>query len=170
MDGEPVTKRRRTTPPVSQGEPATVAGEPTADANLAQQQDVPDEDHAAPPSTAAGAHAKPLSALFQAKTPSPKKKKRTVDLRQSGRIGDDDKENFTALLARLNKESELHISLRRTHCCGPNEAADSGGSPFAPRRPGRRLLPLLSFDVLTLCLTQLRRKRQRSGAGQMRQS
>ncbi|KAJ8296854.1 DNA polymerase delta catalytic subunit [Rhodotorula toruloides] len=117
------------------GEPATVAGEPTADANLATQQDIPDEDHAAPPSSAAGAHAKPLSALFQAKTPSPKKKKRTVDLRQAGRIGEDDKENFTALLARLNKET-------------PQEEAEKWGRPDAPKlNPQRDSLVFQQIDI-----------------------
>ncbi|GEM06433.1 DNA polymerase delta subunit 1 [Rhodotorula toruloides] len=120
---------------VARGEPATVAGEPTADANLATQQDIPDEDHAAPPSSAAGAHAKPLSALFQAKTPSPKKKKRTVDLRQAGRIGDEDKENFTALLARLNKET-------------PQEEAEKWGRPNAPKlNPQRDGLVFQQIDI-----------------------
>lgn len=139
MDGEPVMKKRRTSPEASQGEPATLAGEPTADAVLnddaatpatttdangtadgaatptpdQQQQQtpldaVPDEDHAAPPSSAAGAHAKPLSALFKAKTPSPKKKR--VAGKALTRVGsglnEDNKENFTELLARLNQDSE----------------------------------------------------------------
>ena len=144
MDGEPATKKRRTTPEVSQGEPATLAGEPTADtlisagnnesasaAALANAEGgetqatvngdangsalqtpldtVPDEEHAAPPSSAAGAHAKPLSALFKAKTPSPKKKRTaTKPLTRVGsnwNNGDENKENFTELLARLNQDS-----------------------------------------------------------------
>ncbi|POY71963.1 DNA polymerase delta subunit 1 [Rhodotorula taiwanensis] len=143
MDGEPVNKKRRTTPDVAQGEPATLAGESTADAlllpangnpadtaaataapalttngNESQATDsqptpldqVPDEDHAAPPSTAAGAHAKPLSALFKAKTPSPKKK-RVPGGKPLTRVGsnlrEDNKENFTELLARLNQDNAI---------------------------------------------------------------
>ncbi|GAA5955930.1 hypothetical protein JCM8115_004364 [Rhodotorula mucilaginosa] len=144
MDGEPATKKRRTTPEVSQGEPATLAGEPTADALISAGNNesasaaalanaeggetqatvngdangsalqtpldtVPDEEHAAPPSSAAGAHAKPLSALFKAKTPSPKKKRTaTKPLTRVGsnwNNGDENKENFTELLARLNQDN-----------------------------------------------------------------
>ncbi|GJN91710.1 hypothetical protein Rhopal_004733-T1 [Rhodotorula paludigena] len=115
MDAEPAAKRPR----LSQGEPATLAGQPTADAILASppapetqtQADIPDEDHAAPPSTAAGAHAKPLSALFAAKSPSPRKKKH-ADVKGKARAQptEDDKENFTELLARLNKDAAVEES------------------------------------------------------------
>ncbi|GAA5899920.1 hypothetical protein JCM6882_007002 [Rhodosporidiobolus microsporus] len=126
---EPANKKRRVSSP-SNGAPALLAGEATADAVLpsastpSQQQQqrggtpapdtaVPDEDHAAPPSQAAGAHAKPLSALFT--PPSPKKRPSTaaakgkgVDVKGKGkgRIGvdEEDKENFTELLAKLKNE------------------------------------------------------------------
>ncbi|GAA5952659.1 hypothetical protein JCM10213_005216 [Rhodosporidiobolus nylandii] len=118
MDGpsEPASKKRRVSSP-SNGAPTVVAGQSTADAVLATpapegqgktQQDIPDEDHAAPPSSAAGAHAKPLSALFT--PPSPKKRPsqaaKKVDLKGKGRmrVDEEDKENFTAMLERLKNE------------------------------------------------------------------
>ncbi|KPV78544.1 uncharacterized protein RHOBADRAFT_50999 [Rhodotorula graminis WP1] len=121
MDAEPAAKRPR----LSQGEPALLAGEPTADAVLPADDappattttttttdTLPDEEHAAPPSSAAGAHAKPLSAIWAAKSPSPRKKKQPVDLKGKGKARapghgpeDDDKENFTSLLERLEAET-----------------------------------------------------------------
>lgn len=181
MDGEPVNKKRRTTPDVAQGEPATLAGESTADAlllpangnpadtaaataapalttngNESQATDsqptpldqVPDEDHAAPPSTAAGAHAKPLSALFKAKTPSPKKK-RVPGGKPLTRVGsnlrEDNKENFTELLARLNQDSEFRLRDRfqradelpeltdMTLCADAIEEQEKWARPAAPK-------------------------------------
>lgn len=115
MDAEPAAKRPR----LSEGEPPLLAGEHTADAVLpgdappaaTTTDTLPDEEHAAPPSSAAGAHAKPLSAIWAAKSPSPRKKRPTQDLKGKGKAralhADDDKENFTDLLERLETESEL---------------------------------------------------------------
>ncbi|GAA6035190.1 hypothetical protein JCM8097_006411 [Rhodosporidiobolus ruineniae] len=120
MDGpsEPASKRPRLSTP-SNGAPTAIAGQATADAILPSpppegqgqtQQDIPDEDHAAPPSSAAGAHAKPLSALFT--PPSPKKRpqasKLAKDVKGKGKgrmqVDEEDKENFTAMLARLKND------------------------------------------------------------------
>ena len=60
--------------------------------------ELPDEEHAAPPSSAAGAHAKPLPPLFSSQGPSQAKGK--------GRAQDDDKEGFESVLARLQEGGE----------------------------------------------------------------
>ncbi|BGP44897.1 DNA-directed DNA polymerase delta [Rhodotorula kratochvilovae] len=147
MDAEPAAKRPR----LSQGEPALAAGEPTAAATTSAalpetnqtEAGVPDEDHAAPPSTAAGAHAMPLSALFAAKSPSPRKKKQhalNLDAAAKGkgkaRSGkDDDKENFTALLERLNNETST-------------DEQEKWGRPAAPKlNPQRDGLVFQQIDI-----------------------
>lgn len=128
MEGaEPSNKKRRVSSP-SGGTAPSLAGQSTADALLpspprqpSQGAAPPDEDHAAPPSSAAGAHAKPLSALFVPGSPkkrpsqSPVKKKRDVKGKGKatmGEIDEDDKEKFTAMLARLKDDGELRFELR----------------------------------------------------------
>ena len=159
MDAEPSAKRPR----LSQGEPPLLAGEPTADAILpgddappptttttTTTDTLPDEEHAAPPSSAAGAHAKPLSAIWAAKSPSPRKKKQAVDLKGKGKARahgqgpeDDDKENFTTLLERLEAES---ASLCSAHSSPPRPPPSSSASSRASADPSRALLLVRSFD------------------------
>lgn len=120
---EPSSKKRRVSSPSASTAPA-LAGQSTADALLpspprapSQGAAPPDEDHAAPPSSAAGAHAKPLSALFTPgspkKRPSPVKQKRDVKGKGralAGEIDEDDKENFTAMLARLKNDGAFFFA------------------------------------------------------------
>ncbi|GAA6047885.1 hypothetical protein JCM3770_004691, partial [Rhodotorula araucariae] len=136
MDAEPAAKRPR----LSQGEPAALAGDATAD-DVTPGADLPDEEHAAPPSTAAGAHAKPLSALFAAKSPSPRKKKQHAlnldKAKGKGRLSrdDDDKENFTALLERLNNETAT-------------DEQEKWGRPAAPKlNPQRDGIVFQQIDI-----------------------
>ncbi|SCV68659.1 BQ2448_780 [Microbotryum intermedium] len=69
---------------------------------------IPDEDVAAPPSTQAGAHAKPLSALFAGAHParglSQLKSAVQNGIKGKARNDDDDKENFESILKELNEE------------------------------------------------------------------
>ncbi|GAA5967568.1 hypothetical protein JCM21900_003343, partial [Sporobolomyces salmonicolor] len=108
---EPASKKRRVSPPPST---ATLASDSASTAALsgtaaAPPAEIPDEDHAAPPSSASGAHAKPLSALFtssQARL-SPTKK-RDVKGKGKGKLlgeegEEEDKENFVSMLARLKE-------------------------------------------------------------------
>ncbi|GAA5907898.1 DNA-directed DNA polymerase delta POL3 [Sporobolomyces salmoneus] len=130
MSDEPASKKRRTSrtpsplpgpssathnagsntlaiPEPEPSAPATTTnGEPTSVA-----ENLPDEEHGAPPSTAAGAHAKPLSALFNSQENiiarySPKKPKASVvDLKGKGKENgiEEIPEDFTEMLARLKE-------------------------------------------------------------------
>ncbi|GAA5977284.1 hypothetical protein JCM5350_002416 [Sporobolomyces pararoseus] len=121
---EPASKKRRTTrtpSPLPGPSTATLdentltAPIPGGEASVADPTksttEIPDEEHGAPPSTAAGAHAKPLSALFNSGENiiarySPKKKgTATKDLKGKGKEnGEEDiPEDFTEMLARLKE-------------------------------------------------------------------
>ncbi|GAA5828493.1 hypothetical protein JCM5353_002695 [Sporobolomyces roseus] len=141
----PPSKKRRTSPA-----PASPIPAPTPPSAAQQQQEastslstqladpaptvaeVPDEEHAAPPSTAAGAHAKPLSALFnsnlQSTRYSPKKKgtlmgkgKGKENMNQMSAEDEmmEEKEGFTEMLARLKENAT-------------NEEAEGWARPKAP--------------------------------------
>ncbi|GAA5869759.1 hypothetical protein JCM1840_000584 [Sporobolomyces johnsonii] len=106
---EPASKKRRVSPPLST---AALASDSATTAALsgtaaAPPAEIPDEDHAAPPSSASGAHAKPLSALFassQARISPTKKRDVKGKGKLLGELGEDeDKENFVSMLARLKE-------------------------------------------------------------------
>ncbi|GAA5857179.1 hypothetical protein JCM8547_009357 [Rhodosporidiobolus lusitaniae] len=149
MDGpsEPASKKRRVSSP-SGGAPTSLAGQSTADALLPnttpppqQGAQPPDEDHAAPPSSAAGAHAKPLSALFVPGSPKKTSPRKKVDSKGKGkaRLGDvdeEDKENFTSLLARLKNEGAV------------DDQKSQWPRPIAPKlNPARDNLVFQQIDI-----------------------
>lgn len=92
-----------TSPSGSKRQKLDVADAPAALLQTAPAvEDLADEEHAAPPSTASGAHAKPLSVLFSGLPSSqagggPKGKGK-------GKL--EDKEGFESVLARLQEGSE----------------------------------------------------------------
>lgn len=97
---QPDTKKRRLSP-------APLTDSQTLNGAQTQSQDaLPDEDNAAPPSTASGAHAKPLSALFGG-PPALKGSTAFGKGKGKGKAQDgDDKEGFESILSRLQEGGE----------------------------------------------------------------
>lgn len=139
MSDEPANKKRRTSrtpsPLPGPSTTATLDGAPPPPAGAADAaidtvasvaENLPDEEHGAPPSTAAGAHAKPLSALFNSQENliarySPKKKQ-VADADVKGPRGKgkgkgkengatEEPEDFTQMLARLKEGGTFFLSL-----------------------------------------------------------
>lgn len=105
LDDEQANKKRRISPEPSSASLSNGAAPAVA------PQEAPDEDNAAPPSTAAGAHAKPLSALFAGPAPaSPVKKKGpaagAAGGKGKGKAEPDVGEGFESILARLQEGGE----------------------------------------------------------------
>lgn len=109
-DSQANKKRRISSETV--GEPST-ASLATGSQPVVAPQEVPDEDNAAPPSTAAGAHARPLSALFAGPAPaktsgSPVKMGKTSAGGGKGKAKavEGEGEGFEDILARLQEGGE----------------------------------------------------------------
>lgn len=102
-EDEPIIKRRRLTPlPSSAAPPATfLAAEPPALALPTEE--VEEEPWAAPPSTAAGAHAKPLSAMFSTVSTGVGASRKNANGKGKGK----ELEGFEETLARLQEGSSL---------------------------------------------------------------
>lgn len=102
LNEEQANKKRRISP-----EPSSASLSNEA-APVVAPEEVPDEDNAAPPSSAAGAHAKPLSALFAGPAPaSPVKKKGAAGGKGKAKAEEpDDGEGFESILARLQEGGE----------------------------------------------------------------
>lgn len=113
------TKRRRTASPEPDAsqkdgnelisvvpDNAPVPGEASAE--------IPDEEHAAPPSSAAGAHAKPLSALFESSPVAAASKgsvaKGKGKLKEKGGDNAGEQEGFEAMLGRLQDGGKARAS------------------------------------------------------------
>lgn len=104
-DTEQANKKRRISSPTTQA--ALPSNSQTAVASQPAQ--VPDEDTAAPPSTAAGAHAKPLSALFAGPVPASQSAKAAAKGKGKAKEGDDESdgdEGFESTLRRLQGGGE----------------------------------------------------------------
>lgn len=104
LEDEQANKKRRISPEPS----ASSASLANGAAPAAAPQEVPDEDNAAPPSTAAGAHAKPLSALFAGPAPaSPVRWKGAAAAaaggKGKGKAEPEEGEGFESILMRLQE-------------------------------------------------------------------
>lgn len=112
---QPDPKRRKMSPPAlpsALGLGAALSADqnedpsrPTAAGDESQplQNDVqPDEDNAAPPSTQAGVHAKPLSALFAGAHPAA-----GIKGKGKAKAKENDREGFESILARLQDGGTL---------------------------------------------------------------
>jgi len=135
---EPVSKKRRTsrTPSPLPGPSSTnldentltapIPGGEASVASVKPTEELPDEEHGAPPSSAAGAHAKPLSALFNSGENiiarySPKKKAAASkkDLKGKGKENGEEEipEDFTEMLARLKEGGQSCFRSRMIFFC-----------------------------------------------------
>ena len=110
----PSAKKRRLSPsvalsPITPSQVASTSSHPTKPPTILLQESPsviqPDEEISAPPSSASGAHAKPLSALFSGNAGSGSSS--SASKKGKGKGKEDDKEGFESVLARLQEGGEL---------------------------------------------------------------
>ncbi|KAK4054869.1 DNA-directed DNA polymerase delta [Microbotryomycetes sp. JL201] len=117
-DGTTPNKKRKVSDeneqPVATNGAAGARDATALDAMAAAPNEVPDEDHAAPPSSAAGAHAKPLSALFEHSDlgGAAAQQPQTARTKQKGKLKDTQKSEFETILSELHANASADEDLQ----------------------------------------------------------